>query len=326
VDLFRGLTIILMVLVNYLAGVRVVPAWLRHAPGAGLTFVDVIAPAFLVAIGLTYGSSYSRRLDQDGRSAALGHFVRRWFALIGIGAIIAAGTGITGAEGRIVDWGVLQAIGTAGLLTLPLLRRPAWVRGCVGLILLAVYQAGFVLFFSRHVFSSSHGGMWGSLAWSATLILSTVFGDMLGAGQERRAPAARRAGRFRAGFISGLALSLAYVALGMLLTPVVPIRKAAVSPSYVLVCTGLGGGAFWVIYQLERWSGLKPRLLLWWGRNPLLLYVLHYFLLAVLVLPGVDWWYAGAQPWLVVTQAGVILGILTGVAWRLARHKIILSM
>ena len=56
-----------MVAVNYLADIRTVPSWLKHAPDVGLTFVDVIAPAFLFAIGLTYRSSLERRLTRPGR-------------------------------------------------------------------------------------------------------------------------------------------------------------------------------------------------------------------------------------------------------------------
>ena len=57
VDQFRGLAIVLMVLANYLAGVDIVPAWLRHAPDIGLTVIDLIAPFFIFAIGITYGIS-----------------------------------------------------------------------------------------------------------------------------------------------------------------------------------------------------------------------------------------------------------------------------
>ena len=108
-----------MVVVNYLADVETAPAFLKHASGFGLTIADLVAPAFMFAIGLSYGSSYRRRIERDGRRKTLGHFLRRSLSLIGIGTLISAGEILTGATGRVPDWDVLQAIGVAGLLTLP---------------------------------------------------------------------------------------------------------------------------------------------------------------------------------------------------------------
>ena len=61
IDYFRGLSVILMVLVDYVGGIASVPGWLKHAPDIGLTVADLVAPAFIFAIGLTYGMSFGRR-------------------------------------------------------------------------------------------------------------------------------------------------------------------------------------------------------------------------------------------------------------------------
>jgi predicted acyltransferase len=52
IDEFRGLAIVVMVVVNYLADIETVPAFLKHAAGCGLTIADVVAPAFVFAIGV----------------------------------------------------------------------------------------------------------------------------------------------------------------------------------------------------------------------------------------------------------------------------------
>ncbi len=54
IDIFRGLTIFLMVFVNELAGVVNVPGWMKHRPADfdGMTFVDVVFPAFLFIVGM----------------------------------------------------------------------------------------------------------------------------------------------------------------------------------------------------------------------------------------------------------------------------------
>ena len=327
VDHFRGLTIILMVVANYLADIRTVPGWLKHATDAGLTFVDVIAPAFLVAIGLTYRVSYERRVERDGTRAAVGHFVRRWLALIGIGAIISVGEGLTGATGRVSDWGVLQAIGVAGLLTLPLIRRATWVRLCAGVLVLLVYQVGFSLVFADNVLSSPHGGLWGSLSWAAVLMMSSAFGDLLSpndkaAGESDDGPPAGAYRRMRTGLIG----SVGFIVAGLLLSLILPISKPGVSASYVLVSIGASASFFWAISVAHTWFRFRVPVLAWWGRNPIVLYGLHYILLGLIVLPGVDWWHAGAPVWLVALQLVSLLGVLTMVAWWLRRRHVTLSL
>ena len=69
-----------MVLANYLGGIRVVPAWLKHAPDVGLTVADLIAPFFIFAIGLTYGLSARRRMQTAGKAKTVQHFLVRFFA------------------------------------------------------------------------------------------------------------------------------------------------------------------------------------------------------------------------------------------------------
>ena len=66
IDQYRGIAIILMVIANYLFDVTTIPGWLKHAPDIGLTVIDLIAPFFIFAIGLTYGASY-RAQGRAGR-------------------------------------------------------------------------------------------------------------------------------------------------------------------------------------------------------------------------------------------------------------------
>ena len=109
IDQFRGLAILLMVLVNYLGGVQIAPAWLKHAPDVGLTLADLVAPFFILAIGLTYGLSARRRLARDGWYRTAVHFFTRWMAIAGIGFFIGAGEIIIGVQQTGINWGVLQA-------------------------------------------------------------------------------------------------------------------------------------------------------------------------------------------------------------------------
>ena len=309
IDLFRGLAIVLMVLANYLAGVRTVPAGLKHAPDIGLTVIDLIAPFFILAIGLTYGISLRRRLPRDGTATTAWHVVRRYLGFIGIGAILAAGERLVGESDG--SWGVLQAIGVAGLVALPLAFLPALWRALVALAMLAGYQLALDRFWLSFVLASPHGGLPGSLAWSAMLVLATVLAE------ERSRPRGNL--RFFAG-------SLGALVAGLALALVSPVSKNRVSASYVLVSLGAGGVLFSAIDLAVRRLRLRLSPLAWWGENPLLLYVLHELALGIVFLPGVPWWYAEAGAPLVVVQAIALLALLTYLAWLAVRRRFRLAL
>ena len=67
IDIFRGLTIFLMVFVNDLAGVSDIPAWMKHVPADfdGMTFVDVVFPAFLFIVGMAVPFAVKNRLERN---------------------------------------------------------------------------------------------------------------------------------------------------------------------------------------------------------------------------------------------------------------------
>ncbi len=314
IDQFRGLAIVLMVAANFLVGLSAVPPWLKHAPDVGLTCVDLIAPLFIFAIGLTYGRSYRKRVETDGRGAALGHFARRYLAILGIGAIIAAGEGLTG-KGPGGGWEVLSAIGGAGLTTLLVIELPWWARLVSASVLLSGYQLMLDRFWLHTVLQSTHGGMLATLSWAAILIPSTVAGDLF---HRTRDPLRRTA------FLGAAAVLL--LALGLGAGLVVPISKSRVSASYALVSLGASCGLFALVTAVVDLGRLKWSLLSQWGRNPLLLYIGHELLLGILVLPGVPGWYAEAPWWLTLVQGAALFAALTLLARLLARRGLTLSM
>ena len=63
IDAFRGLTILVMVFVNQLAGVSGVPQWARHmkADADAMSFVDVVFPAFLFIVGMSIPFALNQR-------------------------------------------------------------------------------------------------------------------------------------------------------------------------------------------------------------------------------------------------------------------------
>jgi predicted acyltransferase len=311
IDAFRGFSILLMVLADYLAGPAIVPAWLKHSPDVGFTVIDVIAPMFITAIGLTFGLAFRARLARDGRRRAVEHVLVRNLALIGLGALFTTLGNISGAEVDPSNWGLLQAIGVAGLITLVFIGIPAQLRWCVGLVLLAIYQVLLGSFWLSRVISSTHGGLEGAFSWGAMLILATALGDLFHDVRNRHWFPAASAGML----VTGLLLAL-----------VIPVSKHRVSASYVLLSLGISALVFWGFHLIEGRLGKTIPILVKWGRNSLILYVLHGGLLGIVTLPQALWWYEQAPAWLVVLQAMFMVGVLSWVGWYLDRKRFYFSL
>jgi predicted acyltransferase len=306
IDQFRGFAILLMVLADYLAKPQAVPAWLKHAHDVGFTVIDIIAPLFIFAIGLNYGLSFHRRLARSGGWQTGVNFVRRYTALIGIGFLLTMLGNMTGVYPSTVNWGLLQAIGAAGLITLMLICLKWPWRLAAGLVLLAAYQLLLDRFWLQDVLDALHGGPWAALAWGSMLILSTVLAD----------------------FYHDVALrrrlypwvSLIFLAVGIGLAFAVPVSKNRVSASYVLITVGASALIFGAFHLLEsRWR-LRLPVLSEWGKNALLLYLLHGVLIGVFALPPAPGWYVQAPPWLIAVQAIVLVAALSWLVLRFNRR------
>lgn len=303
VDRLRGALVLLMVAGNYLGGIAWVPAQLKHAPDVGLTVADLVAPCFVVVIGLNLGPSFDRRRREHGVGAAYAHLAIRAVALIGIGAILSAGG--TAVAGESSDWGVLQALGVAVLLATATVQTPTWARFAIGLLILAAYQLFLGGGAVPEVLGSAHGGLVGAVAWGALLILATAVADV------------RRAGR-----VPWVVCCAVLATAAVLAAVVLPVSKNRVSPAYVLVSLAISALVVLLVDLASRAADRPAGFLVWWGRNALVLYLAHLVLLGLVVLPPAPGWYAQAPPWLAALQLAVILGLLSWLAWGLNRRRV----
>jgi len=302
IDRLRGALIVLMVGGDYLGGVGFVPAFLKHAPDIGLTVADLVAPCFIVTIGLTYGPSFARRM-RTGTARAYRHVLLRYLSLIGIGAILSAGG--TSVAGQPADWGVLQAIGVAGLICLIVIRLPTWARFAIGLLLLCGYQLLLDRWALDAVLHSAHGGFIGAISWGALLVLATAVADV-----------------WRRGLGPLAICCIPLVAAAAVSALVVPVSKNRVSLSYVLISLAVSALVVLLVELVSRAAPKRAGFLCWWGENPLALYLLHLLLLGLVVLPGAAWWYADAPFWLAALQLIAILAVVSVAAWWLHRRRL----
>jgi heparan-alpha-glucosaminide N-acetyltransferase len=116
IDIFRGLTMAVMIFVNELDGVRGLPWWTHHAKASWnvMTYVDMVYPFFLFIVGLAIPLAIRARLKKNPSMPALWwHILVRSAALIVLGLILAnadkvdpARTGLKGSA-----WGLIALVG-----------------------------------------------------------------------------------------------------------------------------------------------------------------------------------------------------------------------
>ena len=236
-------------------------------------------------------------------------------ALIGIGAILSAGEIWLQIDGATINWGVLQAIGAAGLMTLFVIALGSRWRLMIGLSLLVLYQFLLDNFWLNSVLHSPHGGMPGSVSWAAMMILATVFADLFHSSRAETGTTATK----RVFFLAACLLALAG---GLLLMTAFPISKNRVSGSYVLISLATSGLLFAAFARFK----LRLPTLAAWGKNPLVLYVLHLLLLGLMVLPDIPAWYSAAPAWLVTLQACALIGLLSATGRWLEKKNITIAL
>ncbi|MFC2125755.1 DUF5009 domain-containing protein [Bacteroidota bacterium] len=154
VDVFRGLTILVMIFVNDVASVKGLPWWTYHMkPGEnGLTYVDVVFPAFLFIVGMAIPLAINKRISKgDSTLKLLYHTVIRSLSLVAIGLLIMNGRkvdpSVTGISYAL--WNVLMFIGVILLWNLYpkvegkkklLFNVLKWVGLVLLIVLLAIYR------------------------------------------------------------------------------------------------------------------------------------------------------------------------------------------
>jgi heparan-alpha-glucosaminide N-acetyltransferase len=163
IDIFRGLTVLVMIFVNDLSSVHGLPRWTYHALANqdAMTYVDMVFPFFLFIVGMSMPLAINRRLEKNPSLASLWlHVLSRSAGLVVLGLILANAEkadpvrmglnpnvwALLGLAGAVLFW-FAPSRGLRGS------RVFRWLR-IVGLVLL-------VLTFALFRRSSGHGtGVW----------------------------------------------------------------------------------------------------------------------------------------------------------------------
>ena len=161
IDIFRGLTMLLMIFVNDLSSVKGLPRWTYHAHTSEdfMTYVDMVFPAFLFILGMALPLAIERRLRKDPSLLHLiGHILLRSFALLVFGLILAntdAGASALMHGLNTYVWGLLALLGAMLMWAVyprdPQYTSPVRVVRFLGLALLVLMA---ILF--RRITRSGH--------------------------------------------------------------------------------------------------------------------------------------------------------------------------
>ena len=172
VDIFRALTMLLMLFVNDFAGMTGLPHWLHHArfDEDMLGFSDLVFPAFLFCVGLSIPLAVANRYRKgDTQVQIFGHLLARTLALLVMGIFSMNFRGVEGGLSRPVF--TLLAMAGFFLVWNDYPRRtdggkPVWSRilQLLGIALLA----GLVLYKDLHGMPFRHGwwGILGLIGWA----------------------------------------------------------------------------------------------------------------------------------------------------------------
>jgi len=322
-DVFRGLTIAAMILVNDPGSWRHIYAPLEHAEWNGWTPTDLIFPFFLFIAGVSMALSFASRTARGKTRGSLAiHVVRRSALIFAIGLFL---NGIPYFDLRTIRiMGVLQRIAlcylAAGLLYLATYRREATADGkvcvhanigaiaSVALILLVGYWA-LMTFVPVPGFGAGHlgkdnnlgayidrallgGHLWSeSKTWDPEGLLSTlpaIATALIGILTGEWLRSERRGARKVLGLvIAGAVLMLA----GRLLHPYFPINKNLWTSTFVLFTGGFAmlllAVCYWVV-DLRGWKKWAAPFLVF-GMNA----ILAYALAAIVSETSIDFEFAG---------------------------------
>lgn len=305
-DVFRGITIAGMILVNTPGTWSSVYPPLRHADWHGSTPTDWVFPFFLFIMGVAIPLALGKRIERgDDRGQIMLKILRRTVLIFAIGLFLAAFHRFQFASLRIP--GVLQRIALVYFFCSLIFvyvkswRTQVWIS--IGLLLL--YWALMTLvpvpdgnppnlqpetnlgaWLDRQIFTTDH--LWAkSRTWDPEGLLSTMpaivtgmIGIFLGLWLKTDRDDYRK--------LTGIfAVGTMLVALGLTWDLAFPINKKIWTSSYVIYVGGVGllffGVVYWLVDVLDykRWT--KPFVV--YGTNALFAYVMSGFIVKLSFIP-----------------------------------------
>ncbi|MDR3442830.1 MAG: heparan-alpha-glucosaminide N-acetyltransferase domain-containing protein [Legionella sp.] len=294
-DVFRGITIVLMILVNS-PGNSSAYSWLEHSSWSGCTLADLVFPFFIVIVGMSSVLALTNlQIKGFSNGQLVTQIIKRSLYIFLMGLLLNAFPHhLDFSDIRIL--GVLQRIAICYLCSSILfLTTTSRVQVILIIALLSCYwflMAGFaaahsltinenlVGYLDRMILSSHHlytptfdpEGLLSTLPAIASALLGNLIGMSLLSSRTKKQ-------QLQWMIVAGMILST----LGWLWGFIFPINKALWSSSYVLWTGGLAYLVFafcFALIEMKRWSNWSKPFNLF-GKNAMLVYVLHVLFLKI---------------------------------------------
>lgn len=264
-DIFRGLTVAFMIIVNNPGSWEFVYPPLRHSEWNGCTPTDMVFPFFLFIVGMSTWYSLKKYRNEINGSSALRIF-RRTLAIFAVGLFLTIFPYFGRDYSTLRIMGVLQRIalayGIGAILCLAIRREYLWI---IVVILLLLYWGLLGLFGGADPYSLSGNfalktdiailgknhlyagfgipfepeGLLGTIPAVCTVIIGYFVGELAGNGAA--------SGK---SVIKIILLGIASAGLGYLWNMIFPINKPLWTSSYVLFTAGIAMGVFSLIYLI----------------------------------------------------------------------------
>ncbi|MFQ5446572.1 MAG: acyltransferase family protein [Saprospiraceae bacterium] len=356
-DVFRGLTIAFMILVNCAGNEATTYRALLHADWHGNTPTDEVFPFFLFIVGIAIIFSLSKRKLAGANTAQIYKKIfTRTLWIVGIGVFLNGAPEFDLATWRIP--GVLTRIGIvygicAFLYMKTTTRQQLWIAvGCLlgyWALMTLVPVPGYGVaslepdsnlgawldrsIFGNHLWSASKTwdpeGLLSTIPSIATCLAGILTGEWIKKNMDQWP-------QWTAIFAVGFLLFV----VGLLWGEVFPINKKLWTSSYVLYHSGLALltlGTVWWLVDVKGYKGWTSPFV-WFGMNPLFIYILHEVIAITLYsIPVGDtsayhWAYENIfHSWLGAYNASLAFAITIvlinlSVAWWLWKRKIFVKV
>jgi predicted acyltransferase len=265
-DIFRGMTVAFMIIVNTPGSWNYVYPPLRHAAWHGCTPTDLVFPFFLFIVGVSTWFSL-KKYGHDITGGSIVRILRRTITIFAVGLFLNIFPYFLRDYSSLRIMGVLQRIalayGIAAIICLVVRRNYLWIVIAVLLLLywgvLAFFggadpyslEGNLALRFDTAILGQSHlykgfgipfdpEGLLSTLPAVCTVIIGFYIGEVIGNG----AADGKRV-------LKLLLFGAASAGLGILWGIVFPINKPLWTSSYVLYTAGLAMGLLALVYLIS---------------------------------------------------------------------------
>ncbi len=395
IDRFRGFLVFAMLVFQFLKEIPSLGFLSKIAQHSldsgivilpGMTLADIVAPAFIFAIGLTYVLAFTKYKAIKSRREAYVRYALRSLSIIGVGTILATVNEVLDVLGggelpidalvfavfmgiavcalifrcicsipkipaklkvvanwilysslallglmnmgiAFVDfvalcgdinastygyWVTLQNIGMACLIALPLIEAKNWIRFLVAGIIFVGYTIFHQIGDNQALLDVVvHGGFIGGFGWGAMLIFDLFVVELYNKQNKWI-------------YLATVAL-FAFVGVWSTMW-FGSINLGSCSPSFILVGVGLSGLIFTIFHLTDKLPHGKFDPFVWWGKNPLLMFLVEFFVIGSFTSFAPDTMLENAPVWLGIIEGIVAIVLLTTIAWLLSKPKKSISL